>query len=166
MAKQWKKNVYKFRDIGGRDAPCVLYDNKLYIGTENISHAMLVQQAIYGMDFDNIGEAVQNAWQYEKLISDGKDKMDNEVQKVQEKTEGLLFYRSSIKEELKDEVYIFGEVITVNDIKEIYWDLDCINNQYKNDIMLMLKYMSESKEGRGYKHYLCKEDKAIPLKFK
>ena len=54
--KEWKKTrkEVSWLDYGNRDAPSIIINNELYIGTREQSHSHMVQNILYGMDrFDD-----------------------------------------------------------------------------------------------------------------
>jgi len=55
MSKEWKgqSNNLIHIDADTRDAPCILIDGRLIIGTYEDSHSTLVHKVIYGMGSEN-----------------------------------------------------------------------------------------------------------------
>lgn len=104
-------------DYYDRDAPAIWFNNTLLIGNKGSTHATMVQEMIYGMDFEedyiNLYEKEWNN-EGETEIDFGRDKIDN------------------------DSNYIFGHVVG----REIYWE---IYDNVKEECFLKLKNYKDKK---------------------
>lgn len=94
VGKQWKNMKGYYFDIGNRDAPCILYDNTLYVGNFNDTHTSLIQKVIYGMNNED------------GVLPISEDSY-------------LGYSRSDISEDFDEEYILYGNLCGDN----IYWDV-------------------------------------------
>lgn len=100
-----------YYDYYDRDAPAIWFNNTLLIGNKGSTHATMVQEMIYGMDFEeDYINLYEKEWNNEggTEIDFGRDRIDN------------------------DSNYIFGHVVG----REIYWE---IYDNVKEECFLKLK---------------------------
>lgn len=128
MEKSWKTLENKYLDVESRDFPCIFINGNIFIGNAGSTHATLVQEILYGMDFtdsDNYYDMYEKVW--------------NEIGKGEKRTT-ISFYRTDIENE---EDYVFGHVLG----NKIYWDMEGISMEmFKNLLAICNK-------DRSYRHY-------------
>lgn len=125
-----KTKEWKYYDYDNRDAPAIWYNNTLLIGHKGSTHATMIQEMLYGMNFEE---------DYCKLYEKKWNGEETEIN----------FGRTTIGD---DSNYIFGHVVG----KEIYWDtfsdinkecfLQLKNNKDKEYTHYMVSEKDKAKE--------------------
>lgn len=107
MAKKWKNSHYDYFDYDDRDAATMILDGVLYIGSNGATHATMVQEIVYGMDFTKPYQEL-----YDEKWNGGND-------------EGILFYRYDVEDDIEDShKYMFGHLVG----NSVYWDIGNISS--------------------------------------
>lgn len=128
MAKSWKTLENKYLDVESRDSPCIFTKGNIFIGNVGSTHATLVQEIIYGMDFidsDNYYDMYKKVW---------NEKDEDEKQTT------ISYFRADIENE---EDYIFGHRIG----NSLYWDMQGIS------IEIFKNLLAVCNKDKSYKHY-------------
>ena len=133
-----------YADFYDRDYPCMIFNKRFIVGSYHSSHATMIQEMEYGMDF--------NTNNYEDLyIKSNFDSKNKTLKNGNTKPEGLgiAFYRKDVMDLFEDyDSYCFGEIKG----NEVAWDIDYGNRKYYED--WIRKYCKNT----NYKHFYRKRE--------
>lgn len=130
--KEWKKFKVDYFDVDVRDSPCLFTQGKIFIGNVGSSHATMVQEIFYGMDFvehDNYYDMYKDVWEEEDYI-----------EYVDERNTTIWYYRGNIEDK---ENYVFGHRLGNN----LYWDMKNVSMEMFKELIYVC-----NKE-KQYKHF-------------
>lgn len=143
--KEWKKCKKDYFDVDERDSPCLFTQGKIFIGNKGSTHATMVQEIFYGMDFvesDNYYDMYTKVWEEEAYI-----------ETAEERNTTIWYYRGNIEDK---ENYVFGHRLGNN----LYWDMKDVSIETYKELLYACKKESQYKHfsyGDYYGGYIVKE---------